>query len=222
MTAYAKQLEKNYKIIAKTFPFAEVEGRRLMPIFLFRTRENYIAFGMKKGDTREKAEKSGGHAWKDYYATWYEAPGDPVHIHECTHQVFGNRLRLDGGGSWYQEGVAVYIETSENDRNEVARLVKKGEHTPLRELVQLRSLLHSSVDDIRGGSKAADNYRLAGLLIEFLRESKFGKGKFEEFLYTVGNLPRGNVELIDAAFQDLYGVSIDELDAEWQKYCKKR
>ncbi len=145
-----------------------------------------------------------------------------MHIHECTHQIFKNRLRLGGGGSWYQEGVAEYIETRENDRNEVARLVKKGRHTPLREFVQLPSLLHSSEDDVRGGSKAADHYKQAALLIEFLSESKFAKAKFKEFLYTVGNLPRGNVELIDASFQDIYGVTIEGLDAEWQKYCKKR
>jgi len=218
---FAKQLEKNYAIIAKAFPFEEVEGRRLMPVFLFRTRDNYIDYCMKSGETREEAEESGGHAWKDYYTTWYAAPGDPVHIHECTHQIFGNRLRLDGGGSWFQEGVAEYIESSKNDRNEVARQVKKGQHTPLREFVQLRSLLHSSEDDIRGGSKAADHYKQAALFIEFLRESKFGQGKFESFLYTVGNLPR-NSDLLDAAFQDIYGVSIDGLDEEWQKYCKKR
>ena len=28
---------------------------------------------------------------KNFYATWYEAPKDPVHIHELTHQLFKNR-----------------------------------------------------------------------------------------------------------------------------------
>jgi hypothetical protein len=219
---FAKAMEKNYQTIAKTFPFVEVKGRRLMPVFLFRTPDQYYDFYVNvTGATREKAEKSKGHAWKDYYATWYESPTDSVHIHESTHQIFGNRLRLGGGGSWFQEGVAEYIETSDNDRNEVARLVKKGEHTPLQDFFQLQSLLHSSGEDVRSGSKAGDNYKQAALFIEFLRESKFGQGKFESFLYTVGNLPR-NSDLLEAAFQDIYGVSIDGLEEEWQAYCKKR
>lgn len=220
---FAKQLEKNYAVIAKAFPFEEVEGRRLMPVFLFRTPDQYFSFYTHTtGASREEAERTKGYAWKDYYATWYEAPGDPVHIHECTHQVFANRLRLGGGGSWFQEGVADYVEASKNDRTKVARQVRKGEQTPLRELVQLESLLHSTEDDRRGGSRAGDHYKLAGLLIEFLRESKFGKGKFDRFLETVGQLPRGDAERIDAAFQEIYGLSIEGVEEEWRAYCKKR
>ena len=48
-----------------------------------------------------------------------------------THQVFGNRLRLDGGGSWFQEGVAEYICTRESERTDAANLVKKGRHVKL-------------------------------------------------------------------------------------------
>jgi hypothetical protein len=221
---FAEQMEENYETIVEVFPFADVKGRKLMPVFLFRTADQYFDFYVKvAGTTKEKARRSKGHAWRDYYATWYEAPTDPVHIHECTHQIFKNRLRLNGGGSWFQEGVAEYIETSENDRNVVASLVEKGRHTPLREFFALPSLLYSSEEDrASGGSAAGDNYKQAALLIEFLRESKFGKKRFEDFLYAMGQVPRNDVEKIAEVLHQVYAVTIEELEVEFQKYCKKR
>ncbi len=220
---FAQQLEENYEEIRATFPFEEVEGQRLMPIYLFRTRGQYKQFFAQiAGISLERAGKSGGHAWRDYYATWYEAPGDPVHIHECTHQIFHNRLGLGGAGSWYQEGVAEYMETADNERNTAARLVKKGEHTPLAEFVTLKSLLHSSKDGVKGGSAAGQHYKQAALLIEFLRESKFGKGKFTDFIFTMGRIPRNDEEAIEAAFRRIYGLGFEGMDAEWQEYCERR
>ena len=220
---FGKKAEGYYKEIKKVFPFDEVQGRRLMPIFLFRTPDDYFAFYAHiAGVSLESARKSKGHAWRDYYATWYEAPNDPVHIHEMTHQIFKNRLRLSGGGSWFQEGVAEYIETSDNERNNAARLVKKGDHVPLRQFVQLPSLLGSSVEDVRGRGGAGDAYKQAALLIEFLRESKFGKKRFEDFLCVMGKVPRGDEERIEAAFRAVYEVGIDELEAEWREWAEKR
>jgi hypothetical protein len=220
---FAEKMEENYDEITRTFPSAEVAGRRLMPVFLFRTPQQYYDYYVKiAGITQEGARASKGHAWRDYYATWYEAPGDPVHIHECTHQFFGNRLYLSGGGSWFQEGVAEYVESTPNDRNEVARAVKKNEHTPLREFVQLASLLYSSEDDVRGGSKAADHYKQAALLIEFLRESEFGKEGFAQFLAQMGRTRRGDAERIEAVFREVYGEGFAGVDAKFVEYCKKR
>lgn len=220
---FAKAMEENYDTIAEMFPFEEIEGRRLMPVFLFRTPDQYYDFYAKMtGASLAEAKKSKGHAWRDYYATWYEAPGDPVHIHECTHQIFRNRLYLGGAGSWYQEGVAEYVETDDNERGMVAREVEKGRATSLRDLVKLRSLLYSSKQGVKGNSVAGDHYKQSALLIEFLRESRFGKDRFEEFLYAMGRVPRNDVEGIDAVFQEVYGKDLEGMDEEWQEYCKKR
>jgi hypothetical protein len=220
---FAKQMEINYGIIQKTFPFPEVPGRKLMPVFLFQNPEDYYAFCVKQFKwSADEARKSKGVASGDFYATWYEAPQDPVHIHEATHQIFSNRLELGGGGSWYQEGVAEYVETKPNERNDIARRVKNGKHTPLREFMRLRSLLMSSEDDVSGDSAASLHYKQAALLIEFLRESKFGKDKFLEWLHAMGNTPRGDLPKIQAVFQRVYGVDIEQLDQELQDYCQKR
>ena len=110
--SFAKILDEQvYEGFRKLFPFEDQEDQRLMAIYLFRTREGYFGFceRVPKWD-RKKAEQSAGHAWKDYYATSYTSPRDAVHFHEGAHQIMSNRLKLGGGGSWYQEGVAEYYE----------------------------------------------------------------------------------------------------------------
>ncbi len=225
---FGRKMEDFYEQVKETFPFEDCEGQKLMPVFVFITPDQYYDYYVKIADvTLEAARRSGGHAWRDYYAAPYGNPNDPTHVHEATHQIFGNRLFLNSGGSWFQEGVAVYVEKKKNEYNVVANAVKKGRHTPLREFVELPSLLYSSDQNRKsGGSEAGDNYRMAGLFIEFLRDSKWARkeheGKFPEWLQIMGNTPRGDVDAIEAVFERLYGMDLDELDAEFQEYCDKR
>lgn len=222
--AFAEKMEECYAAIRKMYPFDEVAGRELMPVFLFRLPEEYHEFCQKvAGMTLEAAQATAGHAWKDYYATVYDAPNDPVHIHEATHQIFANRLRLSGGGSWFQEGVAEYISSKANDRNMAASAVKKGRHTPLAEFMTAPSLIASKAKNEKSGESGAGSaYDQAALLIEFLRENKWGKDKFQEFIHTVGLVPRGKLPAIEAAIRKVYQCDIATLEAKWVEYCKKR
>jgi hypothetical protein len=221
--AFAKKMEECYAAIQKVYPFPEVPGRRLMPVFLFQTGDQYFEFYAKiAGISLEAAKKSKGHAWRDYYATWYEAPNDPVHIHEATHQIFANRLFLTGGGSWFQEGVAEYMSTRPADRANVARLVKKERHTKLAQFVKIESLLMSAGEDVKGGDEAGDHYKLASLLVEFLRESKWKPEKFQDYLHAVGRVGRSDVAAIERALQSVYGCGIAELEAAWVAWAQKR
>jgi len=220
---FAKKMEECYATIQKTYPFDEVPGRRLLPVFLFQTADQYFEYYAKiAGLTLEEAKRSKGHAWRDYYATWYEAPNDPVHIHEATHQIFANRLNLGGGGSWFQEGVAEYLSTRPGDRSAVAGQVKKQTHVPLARFIAIPSLLMSSDENAAGGDAAQGNYELAALLIEFLRESKWAKDRFPAFLLRIGRLQRDEPDVIRSALEELYGVSLSELEQRWVEYCKKR
>jgi hypothetical protein len=220
---FGEKMEECYDAIKATYPFEETPGERLMPVFLFRTPDEYHAFFMRQFEAPlEQARRSKGVASGDFYATWYEAPKDPVHIHEATHQIFGNRLRLRGGGSWFQEGVAEYMSTSDNDRNTAARTVKRERQLPLAEFVVIQSLLFSSKEDAKSGADASSQYELAAFLIEFLRESKFSKDKFPAWLRAVGRTPRNDVAAIEAATRETLGVSLAELDAEWVEYATKR
>lgn len=220
---FGEAMEKNYQAIRKVFPFDEVAGRKLMPVFLFLNSDDYYEFFAQQfNTTEEEARKSKGVAYTDWYATYFEAKNDPVHIHEGTHQIFKNRLRLPGGGSWFQEGVAQYMCTKPNDRNVAASAVKKGRQTPLVDFVKIRSLLFSPKDDKKGGDEAATHYDLAALLIEFLHESKFGKDKFQEFVHTVGLAAPNSVSAIERAVNSVYGTDLAGLEKQWTEYCKTR
>lgn len=217
------EMEKSYAAIQKMYPFPEVTGRRLMPIFLFANETQYCAFYAKAFNTTvEVASHSKGVASRDFYATYYDAPQDPVHIHEMTHQIFGNRLRLGGAGSWFQEGVAQYICTKASDRTDAANLVRKDRHIKLAELISIDDLLSKGVGDIKKGNESGALYDQAALLIEFVRESKWSKDKFLEWVTAIGNCPDNNAVAIGRATKAVLGVDLAGLETKYIEYCKKR
>jgi hypothetical protein len=223
--AFAKKMEECYAAIRKVFPFDEVPGRRLMPVFLFRTNDQFYGFlGKQLGWNAEQAKQAKGVAFLDLYTTWYEAPGDPVHIHEATHQIFRNRLFLDGAGSWFQEGVAEFMSTKDDDRGAAATAVKKGKHVPLPKFVTIESLLYSNAADSKNESNDVplNQYQQAALFIEFLSKSKFGKAKFLDAIHALGATPSNDVGAIQAALQRVYGTDIDGVEKQFEDYCKKR
>jgi hypothetical protein len=139
-----------------------------------------------------------------------------VHIHEATHQIFKNLLRLSGGGSWLQEGLAEYMETSHNERKAWARrATRDGKFMPFADFVQVPSLLTTK------GVDADDAYHQAGSLIEFLRDGDFHPDVFPKFVAEVGALPRGNLVRIQQAVQGLYNTDLAGIEKEWVAYWKK-
>ena len=97
----------------------------------------------------------------------------------------------------------------------------KGRHTPLAEFVVVRSLIATD-EDKSGSGGASDAYKQAAVLIEFLRESKWGKDKFLTFVHTVGLVPRGKLPAIEAAIRKVYDCDLATLEAKFVEYCKKR
>jgi hypothetical protein len=220
---FGEQMEKNFKAIKAVFPFEDTPGRRLMPIFLFTNSDDYYEYFAKQFKASvEEARKSKGVAYEDWYATYFEAKNDPVHIHEGTHQIFRNLLRLPGGGSWFQEGAAEYMSTKKNDLNVAANTVKKGRQIALVDFIKIKSLLFSAKEDIKGGDEAAGHYELAALLIEFLHDSKFGKAKFLDFVHAVGLAAPNNPTAIERAVKSAYLTDLAGLEKQWVEYCKKR
>ena len=217
---FAKKMEEYYDAIQATFPFPEVKGRKLMPVFLFRTGEEYFEYYATIAQiSKQVAAKSKGHAWRDYYATYYDSPVDPVHIHEATHQIFSNRLKLGGGGSWFQEGVAEYMSTQPNERKGYARnAAKHAGQTPFQEFVLIPSLLQSAGKSATGEDMAQNHYLQAASIIDFARNSKFGKKKFDDFLQTMGSQRFADLDTIEAAMQRVYGIDLAGFEAEWVKY----
>jgi hypothetical protein len=86
-----------------------------------------------------------------------------------------------------------------------------------------KSLIASgSKNDVSGDDAASGAYAQAALLIEFLRESKFGEEKFVDFLYLMGRVQRGKLDKIEEVFQTVYGMGVEEIDARFQEYCEDR
>lgn len=230
--AFGKEIEKHYASIQERYPFPEVKGRKLMPVYLFRNRSDYIDFyvHITGGQvTAAQAAQSGGHAWRDYYATHYESPKDPTHIHELTHQIFSNRLLLSGGGSWYQEGAAVFSETGyAPDKKQAVEnfgraAAKKGSYQPFAEFMVTESLLYSNVSpeaEKSGANRAGDAYTQAGTIYWFVFNAKETKAKAQEWLHAVGVRPRGDLKSIEAALQQVYGLDIAGFEALYLKYWK--
>ncbi|MCB9832523.1 MAG: hypothetical protein H6807_08605 [Planctomycetes bacterium] len=218
---FAKKMEQCYDKIRATFPFEEITGNRLMPVLLFRTNRQYYEFYMKKAKiSMESAEASKGHAWEDYYATYYDSPNDPVHVHEATHQIFMNRIFLAGGGSWFQEGVAEYMCESQTDLRSAARgNMRKKDHPTLRTLMKEPSLIAAGTDE-RGADLGDLYYLLAGSLIACVRESKWGEPNFMKFITAMGSCPDNDLEAIEAALQRSLGFGIDELEKRWQEHYR--
>jgi hypothetical protein len=217
---FGKKMEENYEFIRSIYPFDDVEGQRLLPIYYFQESGEYFDFLVGKiGWTREEAERSGGVASGDWYATYHQATTAPVHVHEATHQIFKNRLMLPGGGSWFQEGVAEYMSSSENDLNELKRLAKKDEHTPFRQFLVVPSLLMSN-DGARvtGESNAGLAYSQAAAIIEYVRHSKETRERFLPWIHAVGRTARGDLPSIEVATIKTLGFDVDGLEARWKEY----
>jgi hypothetical protein len=219
---FGKILDEDiYKGFFKFYGLDAPKEHRPLPVYLFNTREAYIEFLVRVvGMTGAQAESTGGIAFRDYYATSYTSPRDPTHFHECAHQIMGNLLHLDGGGSWYQEGVATYYEDEVkrfNREAETRMLITTRQSVPLRELFAAQSMLFSAGEDTKGGGGAGGMYGEAASVILFLREGK-RKKQFHEFLFAMGTIARSDLDETERVLQDVYGISIDELDAEWRKY----
>jgi hypothetical protein len=222
--AFGDKMEEFYAAIQKTYPFDEVPGRRRLPVFLFKKAEEYYEFcSQARQMPRDDAIRSRGHASRDYYATWYAGTGDPVDLHEGTHQVFTNRLHLSGGGSWFQEGVAEYMSTNFNVRGIAARAVKSNAHKALAELIRVKSLLFGPhPDEAKTNERPMDPYLEAAFFIEFLHDCEWTKDRFQRAIHALGEAPPNDVAAIERAFRGVYDADIAGIEAQWIEYAKNR
>jgi len=206
-----RSLERTYDRVRATLPFPEWPGRRLMPVFLFRRPADFQRFAAREGGGNR------GFAWGDAFATWYESPADPVLVHEAVHQLLANRLRLQGGGSWFQEGMAEYLSRATWERTAEARRIDRQGFAPLDQLVRVRRLS-------KDGSHATvrERYAQAGLLIEHLHDTSRGPDEFRELVVRVGSLPPGDVGVLEDAMADLRGQSLTLLEERWLQSLRER
>jgi len=200
------------------------EDKRLMAVYLFKTKEGYWSFCQRYvGWSEKKARDSAGHAWQDYYATSYESPHDSVHFHEGAHQIMSNRLRLGGGGSWFQEGVAEYYQDKIDKVNRAAETrasIRADGATPFRKLFASESLLFEGGTDKRGFATSGGRYGQAASVIQFLKEGPL-KDRFDKFFGQIGRAQRNDVPEIEKIVKSVYGLTIEELETRWKDFYAK-
>lgn len=214
-----------YKGFFRFYDIDTPKEHRPLFVYLFNTREAYIEFLVRVvGMTHEQASSTGGIAYRDYYATSYTSPRDPIHFHECAHQIMHNLLGLSGGGSWYQEGVAEHYEDEVRHFNREAEtnmLLTTKQAVPLRDLLAAESMLFSAGKDVKGGGGASGMYGQAASVIQLVRESRAFKKKFHDFLFAMGEVPRSDLDEIERVLQETLDVSIDGLEAAWLDHYEK-
>jgi len=225
----AKSMEEIYRAFDKTFPFEEPQGEALLPVYLLKDHGQYTEWSMRStGWDRAAAAASAGHAYMDYFATYFTGSADAVMYHEGGHQLVANRLHLHGGGSWFQEGMAVYFEDkwkkSKRLSSVASGMIKSDRYTPFRELFEIKSLLHSGGDN-RRGSISSQRYTQSGTIIHFLVEGEL-KQSFPRMLEELRNYrredspqTRGRTEAMwDTIFRKAYGLDIEGVEALWKKH----
>lgn len=136
---------------------------------------------------------------------------EKVIAHELSHLVVGKVVESPLASDlprWLDEGLAMYAEGELPARNLLALRKALSED----ELISVRSL-SSYVGD---PEKVDLFYAEAYSLIEFLL-AEYGKEKMREFLAQFAN---GATQ--EEALEGVYGLSIDELDAKWRIYLRKK
>jgi hypothetical protein len=186
-----------------------------LPVYIFQNSALYFDFCVRfSGFTKEEAEKTGGHGSAAYFATFYQAPEAPVVVHELTHSIYARTSGVHGG-SWFQEGVAMYVENAWQKRSiaeTVAPLLRSGQFVHLKEFVALKVLFMEN--DVKGGPKtAARLYDQAGAFYEFLVRGP-AAGYAGPALKALATTPCDDAQRPTLVAR-LFGRSIEALEQEW-------
>jgi hypothetical protein len=131
----------------------------------------------------------------------------------------GTCLKVDGVGSWFQDGLAVYIEkkmSGEKPEGTMRTDMRNGNWQPLVEFFAIPVLLNDPV------SHGKHNYAQAGALIDFMINTKVEPvaGRFSAFLDAARSPDgRGRGAAVAAKLiQKVYGLTVPEFEARWREH----
>ncbi len=215
---FSKSLEQLYGYVKKTWPFEDIDQH--LTAYIFKMNTEYFDFCVNiTGWPMATAKGTAGHASAKYYATYYQSPKSNVVMHEATHQIVIACMKIGGVGSWFQEGMAVYIEkkilggkVSGSMRSDL----RNGNFYSLRKFVGIQTLL---ADPAGHGSR---NYAHAGALIEFMIETKDErmKGKFSDFLDAARKSRGYGAKYSEGLFRKVYGMTLEEVQQAFGLFHK--
>jgi len=148
-----------------------------------------------------------GHATRSLVATHVGAPPGTL-AHELTHSLFYAEYGR-GGGSWLQEGAAVFVQERWAGRSAAKRFCRK---IPPRERASLRSIVRLPMLLVANSNRTERNYMQAGAIFEYLR------ARHADGIKPLAQLPAtGDV----AAIEKVLDRSIDKFESEWKTWLKQ-
>lgn len=204
-----RELERGHERLREIVPFADLTPRRLLPVFLFASQDEYHSFAATQGVLGTR-----GHSLADACAT--TVADREVLRHELVHQLMHNRVFLGGGGGWLQEGLAEYVSGDPARRTELAARVVRGATMDLWSLIRAwevptgAAVEHETLDD---------EYELAALAVAFFHDSAWAGDRFPQLVERVGLMAPGDGAAVEDAIADVYGVPFEAVEEAWLQWC---
>ena len=207
-------LEEHYAFVMKALALKEVDEK--LPVYVFQNSTLYTDFCVRfLGTTKTSAEESHGKAGARYFATYYQSSDAATVVHELTHSLF-QRSSGVWGGSWFQEGVAVYVEhlfKKESAAELFAPALRAGQFVHLVDFMKMTRL--AAEHDVKGGADtSARLYLQAGAFHEFLRRGPMAD-KAPAFFAALSRARSASQDESPARVAALLGRSIDEIEKDW-------
>lgn len=221
---FAKKVEGHYAAAKKVLGFEEQKGRKLLPVLLFRTAEEFQLFYTQKEklDPKEEVLET-GECDDNWYATSFDNDDDWDTLTDVTKQLMINRSRCWGCSKWFCCGVRGYIGSKPPDRAEARGAVKRGKATALDKLIDDRAWTEKRRrKSNKGVAYEIDYWDQSTLWMEFLHESPFAKDKFPQLMQTLGPMSFGNSSKVASALEAVYGVGLTTLQARYTEYFSKK
>ena len=209
---FPKALEKTHDFVCKELGIEVMPGK--LPVYIFQNSNLYFDFCVRKGWARAAAQATAGHAVGSYFATYYQAPGSATVTHELTHSIV-HRTLGEGGGSWFQEGIAVYVECRWQRRSAAADFaprIRSGAFVPLVEFMRIDGLIGG--EDLKGGPMAATwLYAQAGAFFEFLLRGPYAETATDR-VKAISVLDTAAGDVVKEV-ERILGRSIDQIEKDW-------
>jgi hypothetical protein len=220
---FAKKIEAHYATVKKVLPFEESKGRRLLPVLLFKTGEEFQHFYVQKfkldpkTTVYETCDAAG-----PWFATSSEADDEEDQLQDLAKQLMVNRAHCWGATLWFRSGLRWYIASKPIERIETRNGIKKGHFTPLEKLLENTAWgERSRKQKLKGASDEPDYWDQSALWMEFLHDSPSLKDKFPKFVQAMGVIPDSDSQRVCQALESIYGTSPSALQAKWVEYFKK-
>jgi len=209
-------LEKAYSFVKTELGIEDIEEP--LPVYIFQSSSSLQNFLVEYSGLA-KAEAVGLHGIANgrYLAAYYQAPESSFIVRQVTrslvHRAYGRE-----GGSWFQDGVAKYLEfrwRKESAAEEFAARVRSGKYAPLGELLTMGKLFREG--DARGGASSSDALsRQSAAFYEFLIRGPL-REKWEEVVRTLASAPVKDKDRLEQ-LKDLLGMSISEIEKAWVEW----